>query len=68
MGLGIDILKISRISRLIQRSPEWEKNFLKKCLCENEIKQYNLIKSNSSLPRLSEQAKWLAVRYACLYL
>ncbi|EPY53387.1 hypothetical protein SPOG_03913 [Schizosaccharomyces cryophilus OY26] len=62
MGIGIDILKVSRIQALLEKSKYTESRFLEKCLHPKEINQYRLLKGSQN--NIDQRAKWLGVRWS----
>ncbi|EPX71402.1 uncharacterized protein SOCG_01620 [Schizosaccharomyces octosporus yFS286] len=62
MGIGIDIVKVSRIRKLLEKSKFTETRFLEKCLHPKEIQQYRLLQG----PQINQdqRAKWLGVRWS----
>ncbi|WBW71230.1 mitochondrial holo-[acyl-carrier-protein] synthase Ppt2 [Schizosaccharomyces osmophilus] len=62
MGIGIDILKVSRIRMLLEKSKFTESRFLEKCLHPKEIQQYRLLQGSQITQ--AQRAKWLGVRWS----
>ncbi|EEB08051.1 hypothetical protein SJAG_03180 [Schizosaccharomyces japonicus yFS275] len=65
MGIGIDICKISRFSKLFAKGVSWQERFAKRILHKTELLEWSLILNEQKENYNSTAtAKWFATRWS----